>query len=322
MTPLVSIVIPCRNGAAWLSENIRSCLNQSWSNLEIIVIDNASTDNSLAVARTFERHGVIVLQCDWQGASTARNFGLERANGDLIQFLDADDVLHTDKIRIQVERLAAAPPDAVASSAWARFRDSPSEAVFVPEPVWRDFTPEEFLIASWLGGGMMPNFAWLTPRTLIERAGPWDETLSLNDDGEFFSRIVLAASSVACCLNARGYYRGGHYTSLSRRRDREALSSAYAATDLSCGYLLRRCTSERARQACAAHYQRFAYDAYPDAPDLVAKAERRAIELGGSTLKPGGGPGFQLLSRGFGWKCAKRCQVAWHKLRQATAVTQ
>lgn len=319
MTILVSVIIPCRNGEPWLAEAIESCLAQTWRDVQIIVVDNNSIDRSLEIANGYQSCGVTVLQRAREGAAAARNTGLAQARGDLIQFLDADDVLDRDKIRVQVERLGSALTTSLASGAWARFRSKPSEAAFLPEPVWADLTPAEFLIRSWLGGGMMPNFAWLTPRALIERAGPWNESLSLNDDGEFFSRVVLASSGVVFSGDARGYYRSGQQASLSRRNDRAALASAFSATDLSCGYLLRHCASEAARRACATHYQRFAYAAYPRAPDLVAQAERRIRELGGSELRPGGGPAFRLLAHGLGWKAAKRCQCAWHGLRQAAA---
>jgi glycosyltransferase involved in cell wall biosynthesis len=316
---LVSIIIPCRNGAAWLGEAIESCLGQTWRNLQVIVVDNGSSDASLDLARRYQSRAVAVFECARQGASAARNIGLAQARGDFIQFLDADDVLDADKIRLQVERLAWAPPATLASGAWARFRHRPDEATLSPEPVWRDLAPEEFLIRSWLGGGMMPNFAWLTPRALIERAGPWNETLSLNDDGEFFSRVVLAASGIMFCGGARGYYRMAPHVSISRRRDADAFASAYAAITLSCAHLLQHCASETARRACATNYQRFVYAAYPQAPALVAQAEKRIAELGGSELRPDGGRLFRLLIRVFGWKSAKRCELAWRELRRAMA---
>jgi glycosyltransferase involved in cell wall biosynthesis len=319
MPPRVSIVIPCRNGAAWLGAAIESCLGQNWPNLQIIVVNNGSTDGSFDLAKRYEARGITVLECERAGASAARNVGLKHADGDLIQFLDADDLLDGDKIRRQVERLDAAPAASVASGAWTRFAHDPSQAVFTPEPVWRDFAPEDFLIASWLGGGMMPNFAWLAPRAVIERAGPWDETLSVNDDGEFFCRVVLASSGIAFCTDARGYYRSAGVPTLSRRRDSQALASAFTAIDLSCRHLLRRCHSAAAKKACAAHYQRFAYDAYPQAAELVAQAERRASELGGSDLRPGGGPAFQMLARALGWKLGKRAQLMWRAVRGRAA---
>jgi glycosyltransferase involved in cell wall biosynthesis len=319
MPPRVSIIIPCRNGAAWLGEAIESCLGQSWPNLQIIVVDNGSTDGSLDLAKRYEARAVTVLECERPGASAARNVGLKHADGVLIQFLDADDILDNDKIRRQVERLDAARAASVASGAWVHFVRDPNEAVFTPEAVWRDFAPEEFLIASWLGGGMMPNFSWLTPRAVIERAGPWNETLSVYDDGEFFCRVVLASSGIAFCAGARGYYRSAGAPTLSKRRDREALASAFTAVDLSCRQLLQRCNSAAALKACATHYQRFAYDAYPQAAELVRRAEKRAAELGGSDLRAGGGPAFQMLARTLGWKLSKRAQQAWRTLRGRAA---
>src|SRR5438034_9391896 len=316
MPPLVSTIIPCRDGAQWLAEAIESCLGQSWTEREIIVVDNGSTDRSLGVARHYEP-AVVTLQCHRSGASAARNVGLRAARGDFIQFLDADDVLDRDKIRAQLARLASAPPGSVATGAWARFRHSPREAVFSAEPVWADLQPEESLISSWRGGGMMPNFAWLAPRGVIDRAGPWDERLSLNDDGEFFCRVVLASSGIVFCGDARGYYRSGTGPTLSRRRDQAALASAFEAIALSCERLLQHRDTAAARAACATHYQRFVFDAYPAAPDLVAAAERRIAQFGGSDLCIGGGRLFRLFSRWFGWKLGKRCRLAWHRLKIA-----
>ena len=87
----------------------------------------------------------------------------------------------------------------------------------------------------------------------------------------------------------------------------------------SCRHLLAQDNSPAAEKACATQYQRFAYDTYPQARDLVARAERRADELGGSGLQPGGGRAFQLLAKSFGWKFGKQCQRVWHSLRAPRA---
>jgi glycosyltransferase involved in cell wall biosynthesis len=313
VNPLVSIIIPCLNAACWLGETIASCLDQTWPDIEIIVVDNGSSDDSIAIARRFPPDKITLLACERPGAAAARNAGLARACGAFIQYLDADDLLHRDKIRAQVERLAAAPALSLASAAWSRFSRHPSEAGFDPEAVWSDLSPEEFLITSWLGGGMMPVFAWLTPRAVIDAAGAWDESLSVHDDGEYFTRVALAASGIIFCHEARGYYRTGAAPTISRRRDSDGLASVFAAIELSCAHLLERRDTARARQACAAHYQRFVYDVYPLVPDLAAIAERRVGELGGSDLRLGGGACFQLLSRCVGWKAARQCQQRWRR---------
>jgi glycosyltransferase involved in cell wall biosynthesis len=314
MSPLVSVIIPCRNGAPWLADAIESCLNQTYRNLQVVFVDNGSTDESVNVAKGYGA-SVTVLECAQEGASAARNAGLVRAEGEFIQFLDADDVLHRDKIRLQIERLASAPPASVCSGAWARFRSDPREARFAAESVWRDLAPHEFLISSWLGGGMMPNFAWLAPRTVIGKAGPWNERLSLNDDGEFFCRVVLASSGILFCNDARGYYRTLFDPTLSKRRDDDALASYYESIELSCRTLLQHCVSAAAARACATHYQRFIFDAYPDAPALVQKAERNVSRFGGSDLKIHGGRTLQIMSRCFGWKFGKHFQLTWQELK-------
>src|SRR5437016_13006727 len=98
MSALVSVITPCKNAAPWLADAIESCLQQTWPNLEIIVVDNGSSDASMEIARRYES-SVTLLECKRPGASAARNAGLEKARGDFIQFLDADDVLDRDKIR-------------------------------------------------------------------------------------------------------------------------------------------------------------------------------------------------------------------------------
>ena len=316
MSELVSVIIPCKNAALWLGDAIESCLNQTWPNIEIIVVDNGSTDESMAVARRYHDMSIKIFECKRIGASAARNVGLKYARGALLQFLDADDVLDRDKIRAQAERLEQLPKGIIASGAWSSFRHAPAEAVFFPEQVWRDCKPEEFLIWSWLGGGMMPPLVWLTPRPLIEIAGPWNEELSVNDDGEFFSRVILASAGIAFCEGAQGFYRKTPDITLSKRRDTEALTSLFKAAELSCKHLLEHCSSESALSACACHFQSVIYNLYPHLPELVEIAERRVFELGGSELKIGGGEIFKFISTCFGWKFARRCQLYWQAIRR------
>lgn len=100
-TPLVSIVIPCFNKEAYVGQAIQSALAQTYRNVEVIVIDDGSTDNSLRVVQSF---GTAVR---WEtgsnrGPSWARNRGMALAQGDFIQFLDADDWLYPRKLEIQV----------------------------------------------------------------------------------------------------------------------------------------------------------------------------------------------------------------------------
>ncbi len=106
--PLVSIVIPCYNNGAYVKEAIRSALGQSYPHLEVIVVDDGSTDDSPAMIRSFGEE----VRCERrsnQGAPAARNRGLEMAQGKYVKFLDADDVLVDGCIERQVEQAEALP---------------------------------------------------------------------------------------------------------------------------------------------------------------------------------------------------------------------
>src|SRR5689334_15167297 len=98
MKPLVSILIPAYNAEQWIPEAIRSACAQSWSRKEIIVVDDGSTDRTLEVARRFASPEVNVVSTSNHGAAAARNHALRLSQGDYIQWLDADDILATDKL--------------------------------------------------------------------------------------------------------------------------------------------------------------------------------------------------------------------------------
>ncbi len=312
--PAISILIPCFNAERWLAPTLESALGQTHRSTEIILVDDGSRDNSLAIARQFEARGVRVVSQPNRGAGAARNHGLQLARGEFIQFLDADDLLAPDKISEQHARLAQSP-DCVASGPWARFENDPTTATFVPEENWRDCEPIEWLALNFAGRGMMPPASWLTPRALLDRAGPWDERLSLNDDGEYFCRVLLAAREAKFCAGARTFYRSNFAGSVSWRRSIEAWQSAVLSHELCTQHLLSKENSLRSRRACADLFQRLAFAMYPDCPDLVVRCEDEARKLGGSALRPGGGVLFQLLRRLVGWKSARR----WQRRRQAAA---
>jgi glycosyltransferase involved in cell wall biosynthesis len=308
MPPLVSIIIPCLNAAPWLAKTISSCLSQTYQNIEVMFVDNGSSDGSVEIAKQFEGPKLLIAYCERKGASAARNEGLHRAQGNFIQYLDADDILASDKIEIQINKLAESPQNTIANGAWARFKNDPSEAVFEPEAVWRDCSPQEFLISSWLGGGMMPLFGWLSPRLQVTLAGLWDESLSVNDDGDYFTRVALASSGITFCGNAKGFYRTQASSTLSQRADREAAESDFKAIHQSCNHLLAIDDSIQSKRACATAYQRLVYRYYPDHMALTRRAEQMVSQLGGSNLAFGGGWRAKIVCSLLGWKAAKRLQ--------------
>lgn len=103
-SPLVSVVIPAYNSAEFIGEAIESVLKQTYKNVEIIVVDDGSTDATVDIVKQYR--GVNLLQQKNQGSAVARNLAIENAKGSYIAFLDSDDVWWTGKLELQLEAMS------------------------------------------------------------------------------------------------------------------------------------------------------------------------------------------------------------------------
>ncbi len=305
-TPLVSIIIPCFNSDRWIAQAVDSALSQSWPEKEVIVVDDGSSDSTRTILESYESALSAVLFQENRGAAAARNSGLRRARGEFIQFLDSDDLLSPDKIELQLNSALCedVPSDTLYSSSWGRFHGEIKNTKFLYDDLQRNLKPAEFLVESWEKNLMMHPAAWLVPRRLIQEAGPWDETLSLNDDGEFFARVVCKAKSIVYVAEAKSYYRSDVKGSLSSTKDWDSLYRSYTQ---SISTLLAHDSSSKARHASATLLKRFIYTSYPDAEALRERAAKQIADLGGTSLSsPPGGPLFQAVAAVLGWKVATR----------------
>src|SRR3712207_3478682 len=106
-SPEISVVIPVYNGERYLAAAIRSVLAQQHRGLELLVVDNGSTDRTAGVARAFE--SVRYLYLPDKGLSRALNHGLERCRGAFLAFLDADDLWAPDRLAVQLDAFARDP---------------------------------------------------------------------------------------------------------------------------------------------------------------------------------------------------------------------
>ena len=308
MSPTVSVLIACYNAERFIGETLESVFGQSWPKLEVIVVDDGSCDGSVTEVQRFS--GARLIRQDHAGAAAARNRAYAESSGAFIQILDADDLIAPDKIALQVERLAG-NPRCVASAEWGRFYRTSAETRFEPEPVWRDLDPIDWLVLARAQGlGMLFPALWLIPRAILDAAGPWDETLSLGDDGEYFTRILLVAEHVLFCEGARCCYRSGLPDSLSGSNSTKAWSSGFHVLELCEAHLRAREDSERVRRGFALSWQHFAHASYPYDAALAERALVHACELHPAIIRPGGGPAFNVVSRLVGWRFARRLQVA------------
>ncbi len=303
MRPLVSILIPCYNAGPYVAAALDSILAQTWPNMEIIVVDDGSTDDSAKVLETYADRDVNVITEKCGSAAKSRNRAWAEATGDYIKFFDADDLINPEFIELQMARLAGCT-DVVASSEWGRFYgDDLSTFRLNPQSVWRDMEATEWLVEAWRDARpMLQPGMFLIPASILRKAGGWDESLTLIDDFEFFSRVLCHANEVRFTPGAVLHYRSGLTGSLSAQKSRQAVESAFHSVIKATDALLSRRSDETAKQSCANIFQEFIYTYYPKHSDLRKQIESRLSVVGGSSLQPSGSPRFLVICRLLGWK--------------------
>lgn len=305
----ISIITPCYNSAAYINEAIKSVLKQTYTNFELILVNDGSTDKTEELILSFKDKRIRYFKQPNKGQCVASNFGLSAANGDYIKFFDADDLMNEVHLEEQLKRIDGRE-DVLASCSWGRFYDgNPGSAKFIPETVWKDLDS-----VSWIKNAlsqqydMMGAWVWLIPKKVIERSGGWDERLSLNNDFEFSMRLLSNVKQVFFAEKAKLYYRSG-ISSLSQRPSVKAFSEAILATDLGCSYLLSREDSVFTRRLCADRYKEWLFRIYPSDKKLESLVEKKIESLGGSKRKMDGGVIFKILQALIGWKLAKKIKM-------------
>ena len=299
----VSIIIPLYNNEDYVAQTIDSCLAQTHRNIEIIVVENGSKDKSYQVVKSIDDKRLSVYQIPKPNAAAARNYGYHKAKGAYIVFLDADDMLAPNKIELQLTAISKKPEGWVACCAWAKFKTNTKEAIITPQEVWYIQNPITWCINSWMGGGMMIPGCWLMPKPIIEKAGLWDERLSLHDDGEFMCRVLLASKGNVFVENTVVYYRQQDNSLSRQHKSKMAAESALLVYKSYQKEILKFQDSKLARRALARNFLRFVYEYNPAHAQLIKEAYREINELG---VKPPlvGSPSFKLLQRIVGFKLA------------------
>jgi glycosyltransferase involved in cell wall biosynthesis len=134
-TPLISVIVPTYNAEATVLETIDSICHQTFSDFELIVIDDGSTDRTLARVRSVRDQRVRIFTGSNRGLAESRNRGIERSGGEFISFIDADDMWTPDKLELQLKALHC-HTDAALAYSWTAFVDSAGRFLFAKEPSW------------------------------------------------------------------------------------------------------------------------------------------------------------------------------------------
>jgi len=315
---LVSILVPAYNAERWIRDTMLSAINQTWANKELIVVDDGSTDNTLKVAKQLESKTVKVIAQSNTGACGARNNALKLAQGDYIQWLDADDLLDPDKISSQLRRKAGGKESCtLLTSAWGSFFFCQDRAKFRPDSLWQDLSPIDWLTTKFMDNVWMNPTAWLVSRHLTDLAGPWDGRLSLSgdDDGEYVCRVVAASDAVRFVPDARCYYRIGNVGSLNWEMGRsdKRLKSLLLSLELAITHLRSLEDSEKTRMACLKLLETWLPLYYAEKPEFAAQLNNLAFQLGGTLGPPRISWKYYPVEALFGSGMAKRTMNNWRK---------
>jgi hypothetical protein len=156
---------------------------------------------------------------------------------------------------------------------------------------------------------MITIHSWLTPHHIIKHVGGWNENLSMDDDGEFFCRVVLASKKTIFCEGIYSYYRKSNYLSLSSHKDFKHYQSELHSINLKCSYLLAANDCIEARKAMAFWYMRIAILAYPKFNEITSSALLKINDLNVKPLIPiMGGKLTESIKRVLGWKAVRILQ--------------
>jgi glycosyltransferase involved in cell wall biosynthesis len=204
--PLISCIVPVFNGERYLGEALESILKQSYRSLQIIVVDDGSTDGTAAVMGHYAGQVRLLRQAN-AGTAAARNLGLNAANGEFIAFLDADDLWHPEKLERQTARFQTRPELDYCVAHVQNF--------WVPELIEEERRFRDHRISKALPGYSTGTL--LVRRALFDTVGQFNPAIKHADDTEWFLR-ASEHGAVMELLPDVLLYRRLHQTNLSRLR--------------------------------------------------------------------------------------------------------
>lgn len=203
MNPLISIIIPSYNRENLISETLDSVLAQTYANWECIIIDDRSTDGTNAIIKEYSNRDNRFITISKptelkQGASVSKNLGLQIARGKYIQFLDSDDILADNKLEKQIDTLKNENEKVISVCVTSNFKEIKDDVILnIERKDYRNFNnSEEYFDLIGENGGYYAPESFLISKELINFSGYWNEDLTLNDDGEFFFRIIYNSNKI------------------------------------------------------------------------------------------------------------------------------
>ncbi len=228
-TPRVSVIIPTYNSAQYLAVAIESVLNQTYTNYEIIVIDDGSTDNTVEILEKYQDKIHYIYQ-ENQGVSAARNQGISLSKGELIAFLDADDIFMAHKLEKQVEVFDRQPDLGIVNSGFRLIREN---GEFITD-IKRWETIPELTIETWILHQPVLPSAMMFRKQWLEKVEGFDTRWFSSEDVDLVFRMIAQGCRGVWLPQVTIYYRRHDRSatwknSLKQARNSEAMEENFFA---------------------------------------------------------------------------------------------
>ncbi|MGB3405555.1 MAG: glycosyltransferase [Microcoleaceae cyanobacterium] len=186
MSSLISVIIPVYNGETTICETIQSVLNQTYSNFELLIINDGSTDNTLEMISSFEDSRIQVFSYENAGQGASRNRGLKQAKGEYVSFIDADDLWTVEKLEDQITALQQYPEAAVAYS-WTDYVTELGEFIsHAPQRLYQGNVYARLLLSDFIGSG---SNVLIRKSAILELNG-FDQSLPPAEDWDMWLRLA------------------------------------------------------------------------------------------------------------------------------------
>lgn len=277
--PLVSILIPLYNAELYIEETIAKVLKQTYLNIELIIVDDHSTDKSLSIAQKYACSNIHIYSNPKKGGNAARNYAFQMSKGEYVKFMDADDFCSNDIIEKQLKVLLekGTPKSLAFSSVKMLYPDG--SLVMPHREIDKDYSPGiELLIDIWRGKGWNCPHCHLMHRSLVSLAGGWNETIIKNQDGEFFARVASLADKALSVKDTYAYWRQTGI-GVSTKRNIEAHASMLKSYDIISSLILHYKDSTNNRKICAKYISFFVYQYYPEIKPLLPEIDKLLFKL-------------------------------------------
>ncbi|MFK7803651.1 MAG: glycosyltransferase [Anaerolineae bacterium] len=199
--PKVDIIIPAYNQGHYLQSSVESALAQTWENIEVIIIDDGSTDNTAEVGQSFADPRVTYIYQENGGLSAARNTGLHHATGEFISFLDSDDLFLPQKIEALLNKLQANPEAGLAAGPALLIDENGQEI----GKTYGNGIPD--LDEEWLFGNRVHVGSILVKAEWLNQVEPFDESLRACEDWDMWMRLAIVGCKMVWSPDPVSKYR-------------------------------------------------------------------------------------------------------------------